>query len=376
MLARGLAGTAARCLAFASTLFMCGAAVSYGQSTTTGTGFAVTNDGHIVTNFHVVDGTKAITVRTFDGVELAARLVKVDAAHDLAVLKVARNLPALAIGDSRQVRPGAYALTVGYPLVPVQGQEAKVTDGMVNSLSGFSGDVRLFQISVPVQPGNSGGALVGKDGSVIGIVSAKLSDLAVLARTGQMPQNVNYAIKSNYLTELLISVAGVESQLVAPRPEPFPDTQSLAEAVSRSTVLILGTREQRVSAPKPFNAAAALPRAWVELGSLPKAWRTRLSGSRIDYEYLGAGRFRFVAGPDGSVVTATYSGLATEEKPSGVMTAQYLCGDKTWPMRANFEIISITSTEIRVNVTGPTYVDCDSGRPVGSTTVRNAWVRG
>jgi S1-C subfamily serine protease len=355
---------------------MCGAAVSYGQSTTTGTGFAVTNDGHIVTNFHVVDGTKAITVRTFDGVELAARLVKVDAAHDLAVLKVARNLPALAIGDSRQVRPGAYALTVGYPLVPVQGQEAKVTDGMVNSLSGFSGDVRLFQISVPVQPGNSGGALVGKDGSVIGIVSAKLSDLAVLARTGQMPQNVNYAIKSNYLTELLISVAGVESQLVAPRPEPFPDTQSLAEAVSRSTVLILGTREQRVSAPKPFNAAAALPRAWVELGSLPKAWRTRLSGSRIDYEYLGAGRFRFVAGPDGSVVTATYSGLATEEKPSGVMTAQYLCGDKTWPMRANFEIISITSTEIRVNVTGPTYVDCDSGRPVGSTTVRNAWVRG
>ena len=77
-------------------------------------------------------------------------------------------------------------------------------------------DPRYFQISVPVQPGNSGGALVNERGNVIGIVSAKLDAGAALAASGALPENVNYAVKSSFLLSFLESVPGVEAKLKAP----------------------------------------------------------------------------------------------------------------------------------------------------------------
>jgi S1-C subfamily serine protease len=83
-------------------------------------------------------------------------------------------------------------------------------------LSGSQDDPRYFQISVPVQPGNSGGALVDERGNVIGIVSAKLSARAALAASGALPENVNYAVKSSFLLSFLESVPAVSAKLKSP----------------------------------------------------------------------------------------------------------------------------------------------------------------
>ena len=88
--------------------------------------------------------------------------------------------------------------------------------GEIASLSGAVDDARYLQISVPVQPGNSGGALVDDRGNVIGIVSAKLNVGAALATSGALPENVNYAVKSSFLLSFLESVPAVSAKLKEP----------------------------------------------------------------------------------------------------------------------------------------------------------------
>jgi serine protease Do len=97
----------------------------------------------------------------------------------------------------------------------LKGFAPKLAKGEIASLSGAANDPRYFQISVPVQPGNSGGALVDERGNVIGIVSAKLDAGAALAASGALPENVNYAVKSSFLLGFLESVPDVDAKLKA-----------------------------------------------------------------------------------------------------------------------------------------------------------------
>ena len=106
--------------------------------------------------------------------------------------------------------------TIGFLNIGMQGFAPKLAKGEIASLSGASDDPRYFQISVPVQPGNSGGALVDEHGNVIGIVSAKLNASAALAASGALPENVNYAVKSSFLLSFLESVPDVANKLKAP----------------------------------------------------------------------------------------------------------------------------------------------------------------
>jgi len=92
------------------------------------------------------------------------------------------------------VKLGGTVATVGFPNIGLQGFAPKLAKGEIASLSGAGDDGRYFQISVPVQPGNSGGALVDERGNVVGVVSAKLSARAALAASGALPENVNYAV--------------------------------------------------------------------------------------------------------------------------------------------------------------------------------------
>jgi S1-C subfamily serine protease len=103
--------------------------------------------------------------------------------------------------------------------------------GEIASLSGPQDDARYFQISVPVQPGNSGGALVDERGNVVRVVSAKLSASAALKATGALPENVNYAIKSSYLLSFLESVPEVSAKLKEPytKERKFEDVVKDAE---------------------------------------------------------------------------------------------------------------------------------------------------
>jgi hypothetical protein len=135
-----------------------------------GTGFFITEDGYLLTNFHVIDGAKRIVV-SFGKRNLPGRVLKTDKNHDVALLKVDGVFHPLSVADSREIELGASVFTLGFPDPEVQGYEPKLTTGTVNSLSGIRDDRRYFQISVPVQPGNSGGPLLDQSGAVVGMVS-------------------------------------------------------------------------------------------------------------------------------------------------------------------------------------------------------------
>src|SRR3984957_9994281 len=186
-----------------------------------GTGFFITDDGYLITNEHVVKDAVQVRLVTSAGL-INAKVVKVDPANDLALLKASSKqfslsaeefleapsgvapkqievkFETLRITSSRRVRLGSTVATIGFPNIGLQGFAPKLAKGEIASLSGAGDDARYFQISVPVQPGNSGGALVDERGNVVGVVSAKLSARAALAASGALPENVNYAVKSSF----------------------------------------------------------------------------------------------------------------------------------------------------------------------------------
>jgi S1-C subfamily serine protease len=125
-----------------------------------------------------------------------------DENNDVAILKIVdekfKKFSSIPYSIAENAQIGARVFTIGYPLGDIMGSNYKVTDGIISSNTGIADDVRYYQISVPLQPGNSGGPLFDKDGNVIGITSSRLNSEAV----GTQVQNVNYAIKSSYLLTL------------------------------------------------------------------------------------------------------------------------------------------------------------------------------
>jgi TPR repeat protein len=202
-----------------------------------GTGFFITDDGFLVTNNHVVKNAAQIYLITGAG-RLPASVVKTDPQHDLALLKAGGSFEPLPVIPSGTVSLGATVATVGYPNVQLQGRSPKLAKGEIAALSGVHDDPRYFQISVPLQPGNSGGALVDERGNVVGIVSAKLDANAALLTSGELPENVNYAVKSSYLLNFLDSVPELAGKLKAPDTgqREFKDVVKSAE---QATVLVL-----------------------------------------------------------------------------------------------------------------------------------------
>jgi len=168
----------------------------------TGTGFFISKTGHILTNSHVVNGAKTITVE-YNGKDYDAKLISEDSSNDFALLKVEiKNIKALAI-SKKQMAKGTEVCALGFPLVSLQGKELKSTFGHINSASGLKGDIRFYQIDAAIQPGNSGGPLINNNAEVVGIVTSKLSQLATLKQANTFVQNVNYAVKIDYALPLI-----------------------------------------------------------------------------------------------------------------------------------------------------------------------------
>lgn len=174
------------------------------NSPRTGTGFALSAKGLIVTNYHVVAKAKSIKVRGINGdftKSLSANIVETDESTDLAIIEIndprfssLGKVPFLVYGDHIDVGEDVFSL--GYPLTQTMGEEIKLTTGVISANSGFQGNRNQYQISVPLQPGNSGGPLFDKSGRVVGIVNAKHTDT----------DNVSYAIKSRYLLGLFYMI--------------------------------------------------------------------------------------------------------------------------------------------------------------------------
>jgi TPR repeat protein len=202
-----------------------------------GTGAIVSTQGHVLTAAHVVAGASRVSVITATGMK-SATVLRVDEANDLAVLKIQDGTYSpLPIAQSRRVRLGQTVATIGFPNVDIQGFSPKLTKGEISSLNGVADDPRSWQISVPVQPGNSGGPLLDEGGNLIGVVVAKLG-LKTVAATGDIPQNVNYAVKSAYALALLEPYLGDG----APEPATKSTQASIEDMVAKaqqSVVLVL-----------------------------------------------------------------------------------------------------------------------------------------
>ena len=202
----------------------------------TGTAFAITSDGYVITCFHVIEDARSITLTDTNGRTYVARLLRGLKAMDLALLKIEGQLWPLPIGNSDALKRGQSVFTIGFPNVDVQGREPKITDGIISSLSGIRDDSRVVQISVPVQPGNSGGPLIDQFGNVVGVVASKLSPLYMLDASGDIPTNVAYAIKAAKITDIIAAFPEIRSKLAKPaRGRP----QSLTSLIGASEKAIL-----------------------------------------------------------------------------------------------------------------------------------------
>jgi TPR repeat protein len=201
-----------------------------------GSGAFISADGLVLTAAHVIQGASRIQVVTAAGM-LAATVVKIDATNDVALLKcTGSNFTPLPIAPSKESRAGTTVFTVGFPNIQIQGFDPKLTKGEISSQTGFQDDPREWQISVPIQPGNSGGPLCDENGNLIGIVEATLNPLTMAKIAGEIPQDVNYAVKSSYILPLLDDVQNL--------PSPHPSTEStkfedVVGNVQKSAVLIL-----------------------------------------------------------------------------------------------------------------------------------------
>lgn len=166
-----------------------------------GNSYAISSNGYIVTNHHVTNGANTIKVRGINGdfsKTYSAKIIVEDKNNDLSVIKIEdqdfTNLGVIPyIITNRASDVGSNIFVLGYPLRSTMGDEVKLTNGIISSKSGFQGDITSYQITAPVQPGNSGGPLFDDRGNIIGIINSK--------HIGA--ENVSYAIKSSYLMNLI-----------------------------------------------------------------------------------------------------------------------------------------------------------------------------
>ncbi len=174
------------------------------QKVSFGTGFVVAEGGYIVTANHILQGRDRILVGPVSGNRWAvAKVIKVNAQDDLALLQAKVAGKPLFIAPWSEVPVGLEVFAIGYPQPRMQGLSKKITQGIVNGDRTETGDAGFFQFSAEIQKGNSGGPVLAPDGSVIGVVQAKLNALKVAERTSDLPQNVNYAMKSSTLLRFL-----------------------------------------------------------------------------------------------------------------------------------------------------------------------------
>lgn len=187
------------------------------QYKATGSGFFITANGTIVTNHHVVDGADGIDVfvnRNGTVKSYHAKVLISDKTNDISLLKIEDdsfvNFPSIPYAIKTTLQDvGTSVFALGYPMLNILGEEIKVTDGIISSKTGYQGDIVTYQISAPIQPGNSGGPLFDKQGNLVGITNAGVPDA----------QNVGYAIKTSYLKNLID---------VAPTPIALPANNSIS----------------------------------------------------------------------------------------------------------------------------------------------------
>jgi S1-C subfamily serine protease len=279
----GTGGQTMRIL-YSAFVLLVASATTEAAETSAGSGVVIGIQGHILTNAHVVEACTEINVRFPSSRKLeAAVLVARDQRNDLAVIRATTaNITPNSVATFREgtpVRAGEAVVALGYPLSGLLASTANVSIGNVSALAELHDDSRYLQISAPVQPGNSGGPLLDSSGHLMGIVTAKL-DYRVARYTGDIPQNVNFALKAEVARTFLDSKgiayqkAHSDQQLspadVGDLARPFTVLIKCQQAPSQATAPIARQSQPSVNVPLRSQSPAQMID---ECFSIQDAWR-------------------------------------------------------------------------------------------------------
>ncbi len=172
----------------------------------TGTGFVVDTVGSVITNYHVVQACGGVSFLLIGNASSQATVLASDPVNDLALLRLSDHPKSAAVfQEPEKLRPGDDIIVFGYPLVGQLASAGNLTRGSVTAMSGLRDDTRYFQMSAPIQLGNSGGPVLNPAGRLTGIVTYKLNAARELKTTGDISQNVNFALKASVLRAFLDS---------------------------------------------------------------------------------------------------------------------------------------------------------------------------
>ena len=203
-----------------------------------GSGFVIGRDGEttfIVTNHHVVEDCAKVTV-VHAGKSYKASVRAKDANSDLALLET--TIPAArpaSFSSLSRARLGEAVTAAGYPLQGLLSKSLNVTGGNISALAGLGDDAKHLQITAPLQPGNSGGPLLDGSGNVIGVAASKLNAVRAAVLTGDLTQNVNFAIKAA-LVRRFLDIHGVDYQRLPSETKLEPE--QLAERARQFTIAV------------------------------------------------------------------------------------------------------------------------------------------
>ena len=291
----------------------------------TGTAFSVAPQ-LLVTNHHVISGCSTVSVITPEG-RRAASVVSAEASIDLALLRVFGMRGAVAnLRTPRSVALGETVSVFGFPLTGTLSSSGNFTGGLVSSLQGLRNAAGEIQITAPVQPGNSGGPVMDASGLVIGVVQSKLDAVRAAALTGDMPQNVNFAVALDVLADFL------EMNQVPFRSSPRGanlDTAQVARMAQQFTYRVEWEGAAASPAP-PQQASRGLPPClgdsatsfWTNcVGTYTFPDGAKYVGEWRDDKYHGQGTYTY---PNGQ----KYVGEYKDDKRNGQGTNTFPIGEK------------------------------------------------
>ncbi|SFE41726.1 trypsin-like peptidase domain-containing protein [Thermoflexibacter ruber] len=222
-----------------------------------GSGIIISKQGHITTNYHVIEGAEEMEVDLLqpDGSRKSykVKLIETDKTHDLAILQIddPKFKPFQNIPYTLKAQPmdaGEDVFAMGYPLADMMGKAVKTTNGTISSISGYKDDKTTYQISAPIQPGNSGGPLFDKEGNLVGITNAGIPSA----------DNVGYAIKIKYVRDLIEELPSTfdlpngKNALNKPLKDQIKILQPFV-AIIKTKGRALGEEEEETDERKPKN---------------------------------------------------------------------------------------------------------------------------
>lgn len=213
-----------------------GASKNSGRVIANGTGFYVTSQGHVLTNNHVVEKCQGISIEQGGQSTIRGTIVARDKTNDLAVLRTDTKPPAVtALRGS--LRVGENIAVYGFPLGSSLATSGNFTVGYVSALAGLSDDTSKIQISAPIQPGNSGGPVLDHFGNAVAVIVSTATPAIMASASGVMPQNINFAIKTN-VAKGFLEANGINAD-GEPQTKQVYDFADLAERARLGTVKIL-----------------------------------------------------------------------------------------------------------------------------------------